>query len=73
MLYKNRSTYNTYRKTLHGSIPDGRKWIEEHNPVKQHQFGTFTLASRFLAVALVWRTFWILKCAKQGAKPARRK
>ena len=72
MFYKNLSTYNTYRKTIHGSIPDCRKIIEEHRTVKQHQFGTFTLADHFLTLALVWRTFWILKCTKQGTKPARR-
>ena len=71
MHYKNRSTYNTYRKTIRGSIPNCRKWIEEHKTVKQHPFGTFTFASRFLTLAQVWRTFWILKCTKQGAKPAR--
>ena len=59
------------RKAAHGSIPDCRKWIEEHTTVERHQFGTFTLASHFITLALVWRTFWILECAKQRLKPAR--
>ena len=73
MLYKNRPTYNTYRKPIHRNIPDCREWIEEHTTVEQHQFGTFTLASHFLTLAQVWRTFLNLECTKQGGKSPRRK
>ena len=54
------------------NIADCHKWTEEHTTVQKHPFGTFALASRFLTLALVWRTFRILKNAKQGGKPARR-
>ena len=56
---------------ISGNIPDCHKWTEEHRTVKKHPFGTFTLASHFLTLAQVWRTFWILECTKQGFKPAR--
>ena len=37
--------------------------------VKEHPFGAFALVSHFLALALVWRTIWILKSAKRVANP----
>ena len=35
------------------------------------RLGRFDPQVHFLTLALVWWTFWILKCNKQGLKPAR--
>ena len=61
-----------YRNIIHGNVPNCHKWTEEHITVQKLPFGTFTSASHFLTLVLVWLTFWIVECAKQGCKSTRR-